>query len=40
LGRRSANLDGALVNRELMYDMDNIAWSRTAFRNPLTGTLA
>jgi hypothetical protein len=40
LARRSGNLDAALVNRELMYDMDNIAWSRTAFRNPLTGTLA
>jgi len=40
LARRSANLDSALVNRELMYDLDNLAWSRTAFRNPLTGTLA
>merc|ERR1712127_83448 len=40
LARRSANLDAGLVNRELMYDLDNVAWSRTAFRNPLTGTLA
>jgi hypothetical protein len=40
LARRSGNLDAALVNRELMYDLDNVAWSRTAFRNPLTGTLA
>jgi hypothetical protein len=40
LARRSANLDASLVNRELMYDLDNLAWSRTAFRNPLTGTLA
>lgn len=40
LARRSANVDAALVNRELMYDLDNVAWSRTAFRNPLTGTLA
>jgi hypothetical protein len=40
LARRSANVDAALLNRELMYDADNVAWSRTAFRNPLTGTLA
>merc|ERR1711865_310715 len=40
LARRSANLDGALFNREHMYDLDNVTWSRSAFRNPLTGTLA
>jgi len=38
--RRSANLDSTLLNRECMYDLDNVTWSRSAFRNPLTGTLA
>jgi len=40
LARRSVHLDGTFLNREHMYDLDNVTWSRTAFRNPLTGTLA
>jgi len=40
LARRSALLEDTMRNRELMYDLDNVTWSRSAFRNPLTGTLA
>merc|ERR1711865_63928 len=40
LARRSAYVDDTLQSRELMYDLDNVSWSRSAFRNPLTGTLA
>ena len=40
LSRPSANFDAASLNRELMYDLDNVARSRTASGNILTGTLA